>query len=920
MEFRVLGPLEVADGETPVVLGGGKQRALLAVLLLNAGRPVAVERLIDELWGAAVPATAAKMVQIYVSQLRKRLPAGTLRTRPPGYSIELGEDELDLDRAERLIAEGKDALREGEPARAAARLRQALALWRGSALAEFPEPFAAVEGRRLEELRLAAMEERVEADLALGEHTGLVGELEVLVARNPLRERLRRQQMLALYRCGRQAEALAAYTDARRILDAELGLEPSGALRDLERRILRQDPALDPVAAPPSAAPAAAAAPPPSGTITFLLTDIEGSAPLLERLGPAWGATLDAHRELLRSTIEGAAGQQVSASGEAVFAVFARPPDAVVAAASAQRALAAADWPEGVRVRVRMGLHTGAVERAGQDYAGPDVHRAACICAAAHGGQVLLSSATRALTERSLPEDLRLRDLGEHRLKDLAQPERLHQLSVDGLVAEFPPPLALDAWRQALPAPPTTFIGRERETAEILDLLERTGLLTLTGPGGTGKTRLALRVAAESAEAYGDRAVFVALGALEDPSLVASTVAAAVGVQEEVGRPILTSLTDRLGRMEILLVLDNYEHVLAAAPLVGELVAAGPGVRVLVTSRAPLRLAGEREYHVRPLTLPDPSTAESPDELAGSEAVALFVDRARAIDPGFALEPGNAAAVAAICSALDGVPLAIELAAARVRLLSPQTILVRLREGLSLLTGGPRDLPERQRTLRDSIQWSHDLLDPAGQTLFRRLAVFAGGWSLEAADAVCSPAGSPGLDVLETLNALVLHSLVRRDDTAPEPRFRMLQTIREFGLERLAASGEEPEIRERHAQFFLTLAEEAAGELSGPGHVAWLDRLTRDHDNLRGALRWSVDADRAETGLLIAAALWRFWQLRDHLAEGEAWLTALLAAPSAAASTPARAAGTKALASVVYWRGHPLFRGSGTSADSEGLG
>jgi predicted ATPase len=320
-------------------------------------------------------------------------------------------------------------------------------------------------------------------------------------------------------------------------------------------------------------------------------------------------------------------------------------------------------------------------------------------------------------------------------------------------------------------------------------------------------------------------------------------------------------------------------------------------------------LAGEREYEVRPLALPDTSGAATLEELAASEAVALFVERARAVEPGFALDPENAAAVAAICTALDGLPLAIELAAARVRLLSPQAILERLGTRLSLLTGGPRDRPERQRTLRGAVQWSHDLLDPDGQALFRRLAAFVGGWSLEAAEVVCSPEGGDGLDTLEALDALVQHSLARRDHEATEPRFRMLQTIREFGLERLAASGEEAEIRERHAQFFLTLAEEAAGELTGPGQAAWLDRLTCEHDNLRGALQWSVDADRAEIGLRIAAAISRFWQLRNHLSEGEARLTELLATPSAAAASPARAAGADALTSIVYWRRRPLFRG-----------
>jgi predicted ATPase/class 3 adenylate cyclase len=643
---------------------------------------------------------------------------------------------------------------------------------------------------------------------------------------------------------------------------------------------------------------------PPSGTVTFLFTDIEGSTLLLERLGPAWAATLDAHHELLRAAIERAGGQQVNTNGDAVFAVFARPPDAVAAAVAAQRAFAAAEWPEGVRLRVRMGLHTGEAERAGRDYAGLDVHRAARISAAARGGQVLLSSATRLLAERALPEGVHLRDLGEHRLKDLSRAERLHQLCIEGLPAEFPPPRTLGSWRDALPSQPTSFVGRDREVAETLALLEGTRVLTLTGPGGTGKTRLALRIAAEAAEGFRDGAVFVALAALEDPSLVAPTVAVAVGAQEEVGRPIVTSLAERLEGMDVLLVLDNYEQLLTAAPLVGELLAAGPGVRILVTSRAPLRVAGEQEYEVRPLALPDPAVGTTPEELAASEAVALFVERARAIDPGFALSAENATAVAGICATLDGLPLAIELAAARIRLLSPQAILERLGSCLTLLTAGPRDRPERQRTLRGAIEWSHDLLDPEGQAMFRRLAVFAGEWSLEAAAAVCSPGGEAGLDTLDALDGLAQHSLLRRvGDGAPEPRFRMLTTIREYGLERLVASGEEPELRGRHALFFLALAEAAGPELTGPHQAAWLERLARDHDNVRAALRWAVECDRAETGLLIAAAIWRFWQLRDHLAEGEARLIELLAAPSASAATPARAAGATALASVVYWRG-----------------
>jgi predicted ATPase len=602
-------------------------------------------------------------------------------------------------------------------------------------------------------------------------------------------------------------------------------------------------------------------------------------------------------------SIEQAGGVRVNTNGDAVFAAFRRPLDAVTAAAAAQRALAAASWPEGVSVRVRIGLHTGEAELAGQDYAGLEVHRAARISAAAHGGQVLISSATHELVGRDLPAGIGLRDLGAHRLKDIPRPERLYQLQIDGLPSEFPPLRTLDAWRTSLPATPTSFIGREQEVAEATALLAQTRLLTLTGPGGTGKTRLALRIADEAAESYRDRVIFVALAALEDPSLVASTVAAAAGAQEEAGRPILDSLADRLAGMEVLLVLDNFEQVLPAAAVVSALLAAGPAVRILVTSRAPLRVSGEREYAVQPLGLPDPGRINSPQELAEIDAVALFVDRAQAIDPDFTLGPDNAGDVAAICVALDGLPLAIELAAARVRLLAPSAILERLGTCLTLLTGGPRDSPEHQRTLGGTIRWSYDLLDRDGQVMFGRLAVFAGGWDLTAAEAVCTDGSGGRVDPLEALDTLVQQSLVRRAEDATGRRFRMLQPIREFALERLAESGEEPDVRDRHLRYFLALAQEMAGELTGPGQAYALDRLSADHDNLRAALRWCVDADRAEAGLRIAAGIWRFWHLRDHLAEGEARLTELLAAPSAPATGAARADGTNALAAVVYWRG-----------------
>jgi predicted ATPase/class 3 adenylate cyclase len=636
----------------------------------------------------------------------------------------------------------------------------------------------------------------------------------------------------------------------------------------------------------------------PTGTITFLFTDIEGSTGLLRRLGRRYDGVLDDHGRILREAIAAGGGVEVDTEGDAYFAVFTTAASGAQAAVQAQRALASHEWPDGEDVRVRMGLHTGEGRLGGDNYVGLDVHLAARIASAGHGGQVLLSSATTALLGSGLPEGTALRDLGLHRLKDIEEPHQLHQLVITGLPAEFPPPKTLDARLTNLLPRRTSFVGREGERAQVSELLATSRLLTLTGPGGTGKTRLAL----ESGEALLDRFVdgvfLVDLSPITDPSLVPSAVAEALKVRGEPNRPIVESLADHLADRELLLVLDNFEQVADAAPVVQQLLDAAPQLQVLVTSRVPLHLYGEREFPVPPLALPDPRHPPGPDALTQFEAVALFIDRATAVKPSFRVTNENAPAVAEITARLEGLPLAIELAASRVKLLSPEAMLARLGQRLPLLTGGARDLPERQRTLRGAIEWSHDLLDEAERRLFARLAAFAGGWTLEAAEAVCGD----GLDVLDGLGSLVDKSLIRGDDEDGEPRFDMLETIREYAAERLATSEEEADIRRRHAELFRSLAEEAGPALGAEDPISWLERLDRDNDNLRAALGWAIRAGEAEIGLRLAAPIWRFWLHRGLLAEGRAWLERLLALPSAQGRSPVRGWALEALGGLTYWQ------------------
>jgi predicted ATPase/DNA-binding SARP family transcriptional activator len=647
IEFRILGPLEVVEDGRALSIERGRQRALLGYLLLRANEVVAQERLVDALWGESPPATAVTALHGYVSRLRRLLGAGRLETRPPGYVLRVAPGELDLHRFRALLDENRH--------------EEALALWRGPALDDLAfEDFAQSEIVRLEELRLSAMEGRFERHLADGRHADLVGELAAAVRAHPLRERLAGQLMVALYRSGRQADALAVYRDARATLVEELALEPGAELSELHARILAHDP--------------------------------------------------------------------------------------------------------------------------------------------------LLMLGTRRRTE--------------------------------------------------LPGSLTSFVGRRRELEQLRALLMRPGvrLVTLTGAGGTGKTRLALEVARAVAGEFADGARFVPLAAVAEPALLPHAVAQALALQPSRGQSIEDALRAFLADRELLLVLDNLEHLLEATPLATELLAAAPGLTILATSRTHLNLYGETEYAVPPLS-------------AREEAVALFADRAAAVRPDFAVT----GVVAEICARLDGLPLAIELAAARIRTLDPTEILARLERRLELLTGGPRDVPARQRTLRDTLLWSYDLLTPVEQQLFARLAVFAGGWPVAAADAVCCP--DLELSARGGLRSLAEKNLVVSE---PDGRFGMLETIRELAGELLAAAGDEPAVRGAHAAWYLALAEAGGPGRRGAERAAWLDRVARERENMRGALAWAGDA---ETGLRLAAGLAPFWVAHGLLDEGKRSLATALAGP-----------------------------------------
>jgi predicted ATPase/class 3 adenylate cyclase len=624
----------------------------------------------------------------------------------------------------------------------------------------------------------------------------------------------------------------------------------------------------------------------PSGTVTLFFTDVEGSTRLLRDLGERYDAVLAEHHRVVRRALQRHGGREVDTQGEAFFATFPRATGAAEAALDVQRA-------DHV-FRVRIGIHTGQPRVGETGYVGLDVPRAARICAAGHGGQVLLSQTTRELVS----DEFRLRDLGLHRLKDLSQSQRLYQLLAEGLDDVFPPLRTLESRPTNLPVQPTPLIGRERELEAVTRLLreDTVRLLTLTGPGGSGKTRLALQAAAELIEDYADGVFVVPLDAVEKAELALPAVAGTLGVTEAGPQPLADALREFLHAKETLLVLDSFEHLLGSASVVSDLLVGAPGLELLVTSRAPLRLTAEQEYPVPPLSLPDPAHLPELATFSQFESVALFTDRSRAVRPDFDVSAENARAIAEICVRLDGLPLAIELAAARTRILTPQSMLARLGERLSLLTGGARDLPSRQRTLRSAIDWSYELLDEPEQRLLARLSVFAGGCTLDAAEAVCGA-------TLDELEALIDNNLVRQTEQWDgQPRFSLLETIREYAAERLETLGEAEERRRGHAGHFLAWLEPRYRERLEGRLIGQYQPEDAEYENLRAALGWTRDAEEAETFLRLAAATSLYWGARFNLSEARRWLEAAMER-AASVSAPTRAGVLHALAGLIWRQG-----------------
>jgi predicted ATPase/class 3 adenylate cyclase len=644
----------------------------------------------------------------------------------------------------------------------------------------------------------------------------------------------------------------------------------------------------------------------PSGTVTLLFTDIEGSTAIAERLRDRWPRLLAEHNRILRETFSAHGGIELGAEGDALFVAFTGAGAAAAAAAAAQRALASHEWPEDAGIRVRMGLHTGEPTPTADGYVGLDMHRAARVAAAAHGAQVLLSQTTRDLLPESL-DRLTFRDLGEHRLKDLSGPQRLHQLCIEGLDADFPPPRTIEGHAINLPVQPTPLVGRSRELEEVRTLLlgEGTRMVTLTGPGGTGKTRLALQVAANLVDEFPDGVYAVLLAPVADPDVVPLELARVLGVEETSTLSIAEALKAALANRRTLILFDNFEHVGPASVLLGDLLGACPRLKALVTSREPLRIAAERQYPVPPLGLPGPSRVDSALEAAEYEAVMLFVERARAVRPDFELTDETAPIVAEISARLDGLPLAIELAAAWSKVLPPAALLRRLERRLELPAARSTDVPARQSTLRQAIAWSYDLLSAEERRLHARLSVFVGGCTVEAAERVLAPDDGVSLGVLEGIASLVDRSLLREsEDTEGEPRFAMLATIREYAREHLCEIGEEEEFLRRHALEFARFAEEADAGLRAGEQLLWFSRVEAEHDNLRAALDSSAANGDDQTALRLGGALGWFWYAHGHALEGCGRLTDLLARTESAPEEQ-RARPMYALGVLLDQRGEP---------------
>jgi predicted ATPase/DNA-binding SARP family transcriptional activator len=866
LDIRLLGPATVAVDGREIAIGSPKQRVVLAMLALS--RRVTVDAFADELWRETPPASVAATVQTLVSRLRKALAdAGAdlaIRYEPGAYALEVDPGCVDVHRFHQAVAEGRRALEGDRPDDAADHLRRALALWRGPALEEFSErDFARLAASRLDEARVAAGEDLTDAELAAGRPSAALEVLAPLITAHPFRERLRAQQMTALYRLGRQADALASYQELRRILSDELGLDPSPALRELERAILQQSASLGLEAARPprEAAPES----PTEGTLAFLFTDIEASTGRWEGGRAAMSADLASHDAVLSEAVAAHSGRVFTHTGDGLGAAFPTAVAALGAAIDGQLALAGVGWRGTAPLRVRMAIHVGAAEARAGTFLGPTLNRVARLLDEAAGGEIVCSQAAAALVSDDLPEPVTLVDLGDRQLEGLSRPERVWQVTHAALPVVRPPtPPPADA----ASFPLTTFVGREAELAELCELLPETRLLTIAGVGGAGKTRLALELAARMSKHFDDGHAVVELASVTEARLLAPGILSALGVEGVAPAVAEEQLLHVLARRRLLLVLDNCEHVLEpVAALAHRLLGRCDTVTLLATSREVLSVPGETVWMAPGLSLP-PAGAVTEDDLEGSDAASLFVTRARTARPGFGATSANAAAVASICRRLDGLPLALELAAARVRVLGVAEIAERLDDRFRLLTGGPRSSPARHQTLRAAMEWSFELLAAAERQLLVRLGVFPQSFDLAAATAVAGE-GKDELDVLDLLARLIDKSLIVPEGAAATARYRLLETVRQYGAEVLAASGDEADVRRVHRRHFVDWIKRTfrPGDNNRPG---WLHAVNSERENCNAALTDALaDGDMESTAILVAGTygVWFWWSSFPEIIE-----------------------------------------------------
>jgi len=885
VEVRLLGPLEVLDDELrPVVLGPPRQRALLAALCLHFGEPLGADRLIDLLWNENPPASAATILHGSVAGLRKVLepdrglgaPAQVLVLERGGYRLDVPPSCIDCVTFERVLDEARRTFTD-DAAGAERSLAAALSLWRGRALDGMDADFAVAAGERLEASRIDAIELRAEARLVLGQQRAVIAELESIAPDHPFRERMWGVLIAALYYSGRAAESLQWYERLRTHLTETLGVDPSPPLRALYAAILQEDNPLPGFGA-------IGALGPPSGVPTFLLVDIAGSSELWERNAERMSIAHQRFQQITRECVRRHRGMLPVEQGEGDSAVlvFGRASDAVAGAIDLQRTLGAEDWPAGAEIKIRAGLHTGEAELRDGTYYGPTINRCARLRELGHGGQVLLSAATADIVSDVLPDGAALVDLGLRRLRNMARAEHVWQLAHPTLERHFPPLRGAVAVHN-LPQTVTGMVGRVAEREAVHALLVAHRLVTLTGPGGSGKTRLAIEVARMMSERVGGGVWLVELAPLTTGVLVVEAVAGVVGVRSEGGRPLIETLCAALADDECLLVLDNCEHVIdASAVLSQSILRAGSGARILTTSREPLAIPGEVAYPVGPL--PVAGVDEPWHRIVSSEAARLFAERAAAARPGFAVDESNAGLVGEICRRLDGMPLALELAAARVASMPLGRIAERLDDRFRLLESVTRAAPERHRSLEAAVQWSYDLLSDDERALFDQLSVFAGTFTLQAVERVVEVDGG---DAAELLAALVSRSLVQL--SGDDDRYRILESLREFGRGRLVDRGVAERVRERHARYYADVAEAARLLLRQSTSIAGYAQLDADEPNLRDALTWAFSAGGSPAvGVRIASALWFYWDVRGADSESSHWVGAGLSA-AAHTSTPQRA-------------------------------